>query len=101
MVKRLKGRERELWENQGLTTGATATRARLFRDLEARSLAKGREEGRAEGRAEYVLRVLDRRAVPMTDDHRSRIMACTDPATLDRWLDRALDATTIEDVLAE
>jgi hypothetical protein len=37
----------------------------------------------------------------MTDDHRSRIMACTDPATLDRWLDRALDATTIEDVLAE
>ncbi|MBX6748754.1 MAG: hypothetical protein IRY85_03645 [Micromonosporaceae bacterium] len=109
MVKRLKGRERELWENQVLTTGGYRYESKVFRDLEARSLAKGREEGRAEGLAEgevkagakYLLRVLDRRAIPMTDDQRSRIMACTDPAILDRWLDRALDATTIDDVLTD
>ena len=121
MVKRLKGRERELWENQVLTTGGYRYESKVFRDLEAKGRAeglvegeakgwakglaegeaKGRAEGEVKGKVDSVLRVLDRRAVPMTDEQRSLIMACTDPATLNRWLDRALDATTIEDVLAE
>lgn len=66
--------------------------------------SQGREEGRAEGRAEgearAVLRVLDRRNVRVPPDVRERIMACTDTTTLETWLDRALTATTIDDLLA-
>jgi hypothetical protein len=101
MLKRLKGRERKLWEDQVLTTGGYRFESKVFRDLEAKSRAQGLAEGRAEGRAESLLRILDRRAILMTDAHRARIIGCTDPASLDQWLDRALDATTIEDVLTD
>lgn len=109
LAKRLKGSERQLWEDQVLTTGGYRYEYKVFRDLEAKGRREGRAEGRIEGRAEgraeglatSVLRVLDRRAVPMTDADRARIMDCTDPETLDRWLDRAVDAKTIDEVFAE
>jgi hypothetical protein len=44
--------------------------------------------------------LLERRGIALTDDGRSRIAACTDVATLGRWFDRALDATTTPDVFA-
>lgn len=75
--------------------------SKKFRDLIARSYAQGLAEARAKGWAVSVVRVLDRRGVPMTDADRSRILSCTDQALLVRWLDRSLDATTIEDVLAD
>jgi hypothetical protein len=31
---------------------------------------------------------------------REQILACTDTTVLDGWLDRALDATSVEDVFA-
>ncbi len=70
-------------------------------------LARGREEGRQEGqqegltrgRAEAILRILTARGVRMDEAARQRILACTDMATLDRWLDRALNATTLSEVL--
>ncbi|ATB34849.1 hypothetical protein CYFUS_000256 [Cystobacter fuscus] len=70
-------------------------------------LAKGREEGRQEGReeglirgrAEYVLRVLATRGLDVDEAARQRILTCTDLATLDRWFDRAQNATTLSDVL--
>ncbi|MFJ4711946.1 hypothetical protein [Streptomyces sp. NPDC088785] len=68
-------------------------------------LAEGRTEGLAEGRAEgevkAILRILDRRGITVPDDARATITSCTDPDTLDRWLDCAITATTIDDVLAE
>jgi predicted transposase YdaD len=70
-------------------------------------LARGREEGRAEGlqrgltqgRAEYILRILAARGVQADEVARERILTCTDVATLDRWFERSLNATTLSDVL--
>ncbi|MFD8570085.1 hypothetical protein [Streptomyces sp. NPDC059639] len=70
----------------------------FFRSQTAQNL---RAEGRAEGEARAILRVLDRRGVPVPEEARATITACTDPGILDTWLDRALTAATIDDVLAE
>ncbi|MFY0572715.1 hypothetical protein ACN28E_54040 [Archangium lansingense] len=64
-----------------------------------RGLAKGREEGRLRERAEAVLRILTARGVHADEAARQRILSCTDGATLDRWFDRALNATTLSEVL--
>ena len=35
------------------------------------------------------------------DEARQRILSCTDPEVLERWLERALTAKTLSDVLGE
>jgi hypothetical protein len=65
----------------------------------ARGREEGREEGRSRGRAEYILRILTARGVHVGEEARQRILTCTDVATLDRWFDRSLNATTLSDVL--
>ncbi|WP_143591655.1 hypothetical protein [Thermoactinospora rubra] len=72
----------------------------LERQGEAKGLAKGRVEGRAEGEAIAVLRVLRRRGIPVPEDARQRIAACTDTAQLEQWLDRALEVDTIDELFA-
>ena len=62
---------------------------------------EGRVEGRAEGRAEAVLRILAIRGVRLDDESRQRILGCTDLATLDGWLERALRANTLSEVLGD
>jgi predicted transposase YdaD len=68
-----------------------------------RGLAQGREQGLAEGRlrgrAEAVLRILGARGVQVGEEAQQRILSCTDLTTLDRWFDRALNATRLSDVL--
>ncbi len=68
-----------------------------------KGLERGREEGQQQGltrgRAEDVLRILNARSVQVDEAARQRILTCTDLATLDRWFDRALNATTLSDVL--
>jgi predicted transposase YdaD len=68
-----------------------------------KGLARGREEGLAQGRlqarAEAVLRILTRRGVHVDESSRQHILSCTDGETLDRWFDRALNATTLSEVL--
>jgi hypothetical protein len=46
-----------------------------------------------------VLRILTARGVQVVEEAQQRILACTDVATLDRWFDRALNATRLSDVL--
>jgi hypothetical protein len=62
--------------------------SQLFRDLEAK------------GRAEAVLAVLKARHIDISDDLRDQIRATNDADQLDAWLLRAINATTLEDVLA-
>jgi len=57
------------------------------------------EKGRAEGRAEDVLRILAVRRVSVDHNARQRILSCTDLATLGLWLERAVTATHISEVL--
>lgn len=63
--------------------------------------AKGKAEGKAEGQARAILLVLESRGVPVADDARERVLACTDPDQLDTWLRRAVSATTTADVLGD
>ena len=63
--------------------------------------AKGRAEGRAEGEAKFILRALHRRGITVDDESRERIESCTDQEALIRWFDRALVASSIEDVFKD
>jgi hypothetical protein len=63
--------------------------------------AEGKVEGKAEGKAEGILRVLSVRKLAITDVERRRILTSTDLAQLDRWLERAVTAGSISEVLAD
>jgi Uma2 family endonuclease len=65
---------------------------------EAKGKAEGEAKGKAEGRAEAVLRVLQARGLTATAEQRERILGCADAAALDRWIDRAVSCSSIEDV---
>jgi len=60
----------------------------------------GREEGLLRGRAEAVLRLLTGRGFHVDEASRQLILSCSDVATLDRWIDRAIHATSLSEVLA-
>ena len=60
---------------------------------------EGRREGQALGRAESILKILESRGIPIPDDVRGRIATCRDLATLDRWVARAVAATSAADVV--
>ncbi|HYO71718.1 MAG TPA: hypothetical protein VEU33_37140 [Archangium sp.] len=47
----------------------------------------------------HILRLLSTRGMQVDDAARQRILSCSDLDTLDRWFDRALNATTLSDVL--
>ncbi|WP_320773775.1 hypothetical protein [Streptomyces sp. CRN 30] len=60
-----------------------------------------RHEGRAQGRAAALLVVLEQRSLSVSDDIRKHISSCAHPATLDRWLRRAVTAPTAEDIFTD
>ena len=71
----------------------------LFERALQQGLAQGLAQGRAVGRAEDILRILAARGMHVDEESRQRILTCTDLATLDRWFDKALNATTLSSVL--
>jgi Uma2 family endonuclease len=74
------GREQGLIEGreQGLTEGRE----------------QGREQGLLVGKRDALKRVLERRGLGMTKSIEATIEACADAHKLDRWLDRALGASS-------
>jgi predicted transposase/invertase (TIGR01784 family) len=68
--------------------------------VEKEALVKGHKLGVTEGQHDMLLRRLERAGFVVTDAQRALIAACTDPATLDRWLDRAYTAKTVAEVLS-
>ena len=63
---------------------------------------EGRQEGRLEGRQEGVtlslLRILERRSLSLSPEERQRIERCSDLATLERWLDRAVEVNAASEL---
>lgn len=57
-----------------------------------------KDEGRAEGKAETLLHLLHRRGFTVDAALQLRVQAASVPE-LDRWLDRVLDASRLEDVI--
>ncbi|MBI3945195.1 MAG: hypothetical protein HY321_04695 [Armatimonadetes bacterium] len=69
---------------------------------QARDYGAAREaRGRVEAKAEAVLAVLAARGIPVDDETRARVLACTDGAALDRWIARAAVVPSAEEVVAE
>ncbi len=67
---------------------------RFFSETQRQSFA----QGEAKGKAQSILRVLERRCVAISLDQRERVLACSDIATLDRWLDAAVTAPSTEEL---
>jgi predicted transposase/invertase (TIGR01784 family) len=68
---------------------------------EAKGEARGEARGEAKGRANAVLAVLTARGIAVPEPIRARIMSCTEVATLDAWLARAVTASSAAEVVAE
>jgi hypothetical protein len=60
----------------------------------------GIREGELEGKRDALLRLIARVGVPLNEEDRARIVACTDGTTLDRWFDNVLGAKSIDEVLS-
>jgi predicted transposase/invertase (TIGR01784 family) len=61
---------------------------------------EGKREGVLDGKRGSLLHLLTRAGITLTDEDRDRIHACSDAATLDRWLENVLGAGTAADVLS-
>ena len=59
--------------------------------------AQGRAEGKAEGESRALVRLLEKRLGPVSPTLRARIFAA-DLASIERWFDRALEATDLDSV---
>ncbi|MGW0706646.1 hypothetical protein ACWD4G_11915 [Streptomyces sp. NPDC002643] len=58
-------------------------------------------EGAVTGEAKGILRVLEVRGIPVSDEVRTRITTCTDLARVDGWLDRAGTVERAEDLFTD
>lgn len=73
----------------------------LLRQVSDQQQAIGEARGEARGEAQAILTVLEERGVPVSDDVRGDILACTDINRLAVWLRRAVTAAAAEDVVRE
>jgi hypothetical protein len=65
-----------------------------------RLIDEGELKGELKDKRATLLRLLARARIAFTDEDRAHIEACTDGATLDRWVDNVLGAKTITEVLS-
>jgi predicted transposase/invertase (TIGR01784 family) len=71
-----------------------------FRDGESKGFRDGLRDGEVKARRETLLRLFSRAGLEPSDKERAHIDACTDVATLDRWLDRLFGAKTVAEVVS-
>jgi PD-(D/E)XK nuclease family transposase len=62
--------------------------------------AAGFAKGEAKGKAAAILAVLSARGVPVSNEARAHIEACTNVAMLDLWISRAATVSSTEEVFA-
>ena len=61
---------------------------------------EGEIEGEIKGKRDVLLRLVARAGITLSTDERARVDACTDLATLDRWVDNVLEAKSGADLLS-
>ena len=66
---------------------------------EIKGRAEGRAEGELQGRRATLVRLIARAGLAPTAANLARIEACADVATLDRWIENAIGAKTLAEVL--
>lgn len=67
----------------------------------AQKRAEGLDEGRVEEAARAVLTAFRVRGIPVPDADRQRVLSQRDAQQLERWLERAIVATSLAEVLDE
>lgn len=70
-------------------------------DFARRYVAEGRAKGYAEAVARAVLTVLEARGLAVPDAIRERILIQKDPERLERWLEKAVVASSVDEVFDE
>ena len=70
-------------------------------DFAKKYVAQGRDEGRVEEAARAVLTALRVRGITVPEATRERILAQKNPECLERWLERAIVAASLAEVLDE
>ncbi len=63
--------------------------------------AKGEAKGRAEGEASAVLKFLATRRIAVTEEQKTRILACTDLQVLERWIEKAVTVTSGDELFTD
>jgi len=76
----------------------SASQRRSYDKARAEGEIKGKVAGKVAEKAETVLKILAKRGLPVTARQRRKIRECTDPATLDRWFDRAFSVASIDEI---
>ncbi|MCX4240772.1 Rpn family recombination-promoting nuclease/putative transposase [Paraliomyxa miuraensis] len=84
-----------------LYAAASQETRKVFVSLADKLKTEGRTEGRTEGMEQMLVRLLERRGLPITTEVQSRITACTDQERLQRWFDRAIEARTLDEVFSD
>jgi predicted transposase/invertase (TIGR01784 family) len=74
-------------------------RAKMAEQDARGALSIAHQEGAITSMAEAILKVLSTRGIAVNEGIRARILGCSDKATLDRWLVRAVTAHSAEDVV--
>ncbi len=62
---------------------------------------EGREEGRAEGISRAIVSVLEGRGMIVSAEVRSRVESCVELDTLERWLQKAIVATSVVEIFED
>jgi len=84
----------------GLVNFFSEAQRQNFERGQAKGKAQGKAEGKAEGEAAALLKILMRRGLRVTAEQRRRIVACRDLAMLERWLDRSLSVSSVNELWA-
>jgi len=87
----------------GFTTGELDLydRAKIAEQDARGALSLAERQGRAEEAARNLLTVLRVRGIAVPDTARERILAQKDPERLERWLEKAVVASSVAEVIAE
>ncbi|WP_028648971.1 hypothetical protein [Nocardiopsis sp. CNT312] len=67
-------------------------------DFARKYVGQGREEGQVLAKRDMLLRLLERRHIPVNARGRSRIDSCNDLDRFDLWFDHAVTATTSDEL---
>lgn len=99
------GDERATWEEVILAGLNEAARKALeaWMNLQgypekSRFYQLGEAAGEVKADVKAVLTILSARGLPVSDAARARIVACTDPAALERWIARAVTVATVDEL---
>ena len=71
------------------------------REQYGKAKSEGKAEGKAEGKVEAVLAILAARSLAVTEEQRSRLMACTDSARLNRLVALAISTPSVAGLLED